>query len=81
MHILHSLSYTQKQSLRGVFQESCSMNDLDSLKENIHAVTSTEFFCNYSAYLQQKALFREHFWRTVSVYGFKYRGYKCSGSL
>ena len=30
--------YIQKQSLRGDFQESCSTNDLDSLKENIYAI-------------------------------------------
>ena len=36
-HMLHSLSYIQKQSPRGVFQERCSANNLDSLQEKIHA--------------------------------------------
>ena len=31
--------------------------------------------------MQQKASFREHFWRTASVYRSKYRSYTCRGSL
>ena len=73
------------------FKERCSTNDLDSLQENIHAKSWLQlywnhtsgwvFFCKYATYLQQNALFREHFWSTASVYCPKYRGYKCSGSL
>ena len=36
-HMLHSLSYIQKQPPRVFFQESCSTNNLDSLQENIYA--------------------------------------------
>ena len=82
--MLHSRLCKQKQSSRGVFQEMCSTNDLDSLQENIHAkvwLMQSAFVCKYAAYLQQNAIFREHFWRTASAYRSKYRGYKCRGSL
>ena len=36
-HMLHLLSFIQKQSPTGVFQERCSTNNLESLQENIHA--------------------------------------------
>ena len=81
--MLHSLLYKQKQSARGVFQERCSTNSLDSLQENIHANVWLQsiFVCKYATYLQQNATFREHVWRTVSVYRSKYRGCNCRGSL
>ena len=79
--MLRSLSYIQKQSPRGVFQERCSTNHLDSLQENNRAkarlYSSTVFFCKYAAY----AFFREDFWRLASIYCSKYRGYKYKGFL
>ena len=74
--MLHSLLCKQKQSSRGVFQERCSTNDLDSLQENIHAKMwlQSAFVYKYAAYLQENAIFREHFWRTASAYCSKYRG-------
>ena len=68
--MVHSVLYKQKQSPRGIFQERCSTNNLDSLQENIHAnaCLQSAFACKYATYLQQNTTFREHFWRTVSVY-------------
>ena len=60
--MLHSVLYKQKQSSRGIFQERCSTNNLDSLQEKIHAKVwlQSVFVCNYATFLQQNAIFREH---------------------
>ena len=77
--MLHSLSYItnvyrhpevffKKGILRITFTNPCK------------SVTST-VFCKYATHIQQKAFFREHIWRTASVYHSKYKGYKYRGSL
>ena len=76
--MLRSLLYKQKQLPSGVFQEKRFTNNLDSLQDNIHAKLwlQSVFVRKYATYLQQNAIFREHFWRTTSIYRSKYRGYK-----
>ena len=80
--MLHSILYQQKQSPRAAFQERCSTNNPDSLQENVHAKVwfQSVFVCKYATYMEQNAIFREHFWRTASAYRSKYRGYKYRGS-
>ena len=44
----HSLSYIQKQSLNGAFQERCCANNLDSLQENIHTKVWLQMYWNHT---------------------------------
>ena len=47
-HMQHSLSYIQKQSLSGAFQEKCFTNNLDSLQENIHTKMWLQMYWNHT---------------------------------
>ena len=44
-------------------------------------ITLLHGYSEYATNLQRNAFFREHFWRTTSVYYSKCRCYKCTGSL